>query len=183
MIVFEDASLTSQASPPPGRDHQHKDQQFPIILKVNKKIHNTNTINTNTITETPSPMTITAKDLNTSTADELAQLICTIAQLLDEDTVDYVHGTLSKDPYDDDTREFVCLCLMEALSSRGVDGVDESTLCDSLFALLDFNKQQQQQRDTTTSKYNSTNKQDSIENEKDTNITNRSTGTCCHLKQ
>ena len=96
MIVFEDASLTSQASPPPGRDHQHKDQQFPIILKVNKKIHNTNTINTNTITETPSPMTITAKHYNPTEAAELAPTLFTVTELLDEDTLDYVYGIFQR---------------------------------------------------------------------------------------
>ena len=88
-------------------------------------------------------MTITAKDLNPSTADELVQLIRTAAKLLDEDTVEFVNGMLSEDLYDNDTREFVCEISMEALLSSDVDGVDGSTLCDGLFALLDFNKQQQ----------------------------------------
>ena len=107
-IIFEDDSSISQASPPPCRDHQHKDRQFPVISKINKKIHTTDTNNTKTITKIPSHMTITAKDLNLFTADELAQLIRTVAKLLNEDTVEYVTGMLSKDPYDNDTKEFVC---------------------------------------------------------------------------
>ena len=60
--------------------------------------------------------------------------------------MEYVYGILSEDPFDDNTRETVCGILMEALTYQfDVDGV---AVCDSLFALLDFDKQQQQ-LDTT----------------------------------
>ena len=41
----------------------------------------------------PCPTT-TAKDLNPSTADELAQLVRTVAKLLNEDTVEFINGIL-----------------------------------------------------------------------------------------
>ena len=72
----------------------------------------------------------------------MAHLIRTVAKLLDEDTVEYVHRLLLEDLYDNDTRETVCEILMEALSSQfDVDGVDGAALCDSLFMLLDVYKQ------------------------------------------
>ena len=73
---------------------QPKDQQFPIILKMYTNIQ-------------PIP-TITAKDSNPNTVAELAQLIYTVTKQLDEDTVEYIYGMLSEDPFDDDTRETVC---------------------------------------------------------------------------
>ena len=50
----------------------------------------------------------------------------------------------------DDTREFVCGILMEALLPQDGEDVDGVVVCDSLFALLNINKQQQQQPDITT---------------------------------
>ena len=57
----------------------------------------------------------------------------TVADLIDVDTVEYVRGMSSEDPFDEDTREFVRGILMEALSSQ----FDVNGFCDSLFALLD----------------------------------------------
>lgn len=79
--------------------------------------------------------------------------------LLDEDTIAYVSGMLSADPFDDDTRDAVREILVEALSSQDDVVVDGVGVCDSLFALLDINKQQQSD-DTNTNNnetYNSSN--------------------------
>ena len=65
--------------------------------------------------------------------------------------MEFVNGMLLEDPDDNGTKEFVCEILVEALLSQlDFGGVDGAALCDRLFALLDFNKQQQQQLDTTT---------------------------------
>jgi ATPase subunit of ABC transporter with duplicated ATPase domains len=56
---------------------------------------------------------------------------------LDEDTIAYVSGVLSDDPFDEDARSAVRELLVDALSEEDHDGVD---VCDSLFALLDLNK-------------------------------------------
>ena len=58
-------------------------------------------------------------------------------QGLDDDTIGYVSGVLSEDPFDDDARSAVREFLVEALDDCGVDSVG---VCDSLFALLDLNK-------------------------------------------
>ena len=59
---------------------------------------------------------------------------------------EYVYGMLLEDPCNNNIRETVCRILMEALSSRfDFDGAEGASLCDSLFVLLDFDKQQQQQ--------------------------------------
>ena len=57
----------------------------------------------------------------------------TAANLIDMDTVKYVHRMLFEDPFDEDTREYVRGILMEALSSR----FDVDEYCDRLVALLD----------------------------------------------
>ena len=49
---------------------------------------------------------------------------------------------LSEDPFDDNTREDVCGILMEALLSQDDGVVDGAGVCDSLFAILDIDKQQ-----------------------------------------
>ena len=56
-------------------------------------------------------------------------------QGLDEDTIAYVSGVLAEDPFDDDARSAVRELLVDALED--VDGV---SVCDSLFELLDLNK-------------------------------------------
>ena len=56
---------------------------------------------------------------------------------------------LLKDPYDDNKREFVCRILIETLLSQDDVAVNGAGVCDSLFALLDIDKQQQQ-RDIPT---------------------------------
>ena len=67
--------------------------------------------------------------------------------------MEYVKGMISEDPYDDDIRETVCEILMEALLSQfDFDGVDGVALCDGLFMLLDFDKQQEQQIPPITTK-------------------------------
>ena len=63
----------------------------------------------------------------------------TIVDLLKEDTLDFVIGILSDNPLDDHTREVVCGVLMEVLLSKN-DVVDGVGVCDSLFALLDMDK-------------------------------------------
>uniref|UniRef100_A0A7S4ABI0 ABC transporter domain-containing protein n=2 Tax=Pseudo-nitzschia australis TaxID=44445 RepID=A0A7S4ABI0_9STRA len=65
---------------------------------------------------------------------------------LDEDTIAYVSGVLSDDPFDEDARGAIRDLMVDALSEEsGVDGV---SVCESFFALLDLNhpdnKQQQQ---------------------------------------
>ena len=71
----------------------------------------------------------------------------TFVELLDEDTVEDVFVELLEDPYDYDTRETVREILMEdLLSDFDFDGTG---FCAVLFGLLDFEKQQQQQIDTT----------------------------------
>ena len=49
---------------------------------------------------------------------------------------------LSKNPYDDNTRENVCKISMEALSAQDDIKVDGVVVCDSLFVLFDIDKQQ-----------------------------------------
>jgi ATPase subunit of ABC transporter with duplicated ATPase domains len=57
---------------------------------------------------------------------------------IDEDTLEYITGMLSADPFDEDTRDAVREILVEALSQEGnVDGVE---VCESLFALLDISQ-------------------------------------------
>ena len=69
----------------------------------------------------------------------------TIKDLLGE----YAYGILLELPSDDDTRESICGCLMEALPLQDVVDVDGAELCDSLSEFLDIDKQQQQ-RDIPT---------------------------------
>ena len=61
-------------------------------------------------------------------------------QSLDEDTIAYVSGVLSEDPFDEDARSAVRELLVDALSQEEVGDVDGVAVCDSLFALLDLNK-------------------------------------------
>ena len=57
---------------------------------------------------------------------------------IDEDTLEYITGMLSADPFDEDTRDAVREILVDALSQEGnVDGVE---VCESLFALLDISQ-------------------------------------------
>lgn len=67
--------------------------------------------------------------------EELTQLLITVVNL-NVDTMEYIHGMLSKDFFDEwDTRERVRGILMEKLSSQSdVDGV---AICDRLLYLLD----------------------------------------------
>ena len=62
-------------------------------------------------------------------------------QGLDEDTVEYVSGVLSEDPFDEDTRNAVRELLIDALSQEDRSDIDEVAVCDSLFALIDLNKE------------------------------------------
>ena len=79
-------------------------------------------------------------DINPTIAAELAWLILTVPKLLNEDTMEYVYEMILEDPFNDDTRETVCGILMEALLSQfDVDGM---VVCESLFTLLDIDKQQ-----------------------------------------
>ena len=76
----------------------------------------------------------------------IAKTLQIVVHLLKEDTVKYVHGILSKNPFDADTRETVVRILMEAWSSQDdihmvVDGVK---VYDMLFEFLDSNNPQQQ---------------------------------------
>ena len=61
-------------------------------------------------------------------------------QGLDEDTIAYVSGVLSEDPFDEDARSAVRELLVDALSQEDVGDVDGVAVCDSLFSLLDLNK-------------------------------------------
>ena len=79
----------------------------------------------------------------------MEQTVLIVAKLLDEYTFDYIYGTLSEYLYDDDTRGFVCGILIETLLSQNDGIVDRADVCDSLFALLD-NDKEQQQLDVTT---------------------------------
>ena len=63
----------------------------------------------------------------------------TIVGLLNEDTLDFVIGILSDNSLADHAREVVRGILMEALLSMN-DVVDGAGVCDSLFALLDMDK-------------------------------------------
>ena len=61
-------------------------------------------------------------------------------QCLDEDTVEYVSGMLSEDPFDEDARSAVRELLVDALSQEDNGDLDVVGVCDSLFALLDLNQ-------------------------------------------
>ena len=70
--------------------------------------------------------------MTTKTTDtRISDTIISIFKHLDDKTVEYVHGMLLEDPYDDNTRETVCEILMEELLSQF--NVDGTVLCDSLF--------------------------------------------------
>ena len=76
------------------------------------------------------------KTLPPEQTEELAQVFSPLAELIDENTVEYVFEMLVEDPFDEeDTREFVRGILMEALLSQC--DVDGAVCCDSLFVLLD----------------------------------------------
>ena len=76
------------------------------------------------------------KALPLEQTEELAQVIFTLAKLIDENTVEYVFEMFVEDPFDEeDTREIVRGILMEALLSQC--DVDGAVCCDSIFALLD----------------------------------------------
>ena len=64
----------------------------------------------------------------------------TIVGLLDEKNLDFVIGMLSDNPFANHTREVVREILMEALFSQNEVVVDGAGVCDSLFALLDMYK-------------------------------------------
>lgn len=64
-----------------------------------------------------------------------------VIQGLDEDTIAYVASVLSEDPFDDDARSAVRELLVDALSQEDREDVDGVNVCDSLFALLDLNKE------------------------------------------
>ena len=57
----------------------------------------------------------------------------TITQLTDEDTEEYILGTLLENPFDDDTREFILGKIKEAMLNACV-------ICDCLFALVDVSR-------------------------------------------
>ena len=59
----------------------------------------------------------------------------------------YIGGMLGEDPSDEDTREFVCEILIEALLSQF--DIDRAVVCDSIFALLDEIGRQYQQISNT----------------------------------
>ena len=84
---------------------------------------------------TDNPNNITIKDLLSN------KNINTVVNLIDEDTLEYVYGMLLEDPRDEDTREFVCEIIMEALLSQDDVVVGGAGVCDSLFAILDSDKQ------------------------------------------
>ena len=66
--------------------------------------------------------------------EKLAQLLSTVADLIDDDIVEYVFGILLEDPFDEDTREFVRGILMEALSSQF--DVDGAVFCVQSFCFI-----------------------------------------------
>ena len=92
-IVFEDNSLA-----PKDQTVRSKTQlktRIPINTNNNTHTHT----NTNTITKSQNP-TATEKvlDFNPTEAAEMAQTVLTFAKLFDEDTFDYIYGTLLEDP-------------------------------------------------------------------------------------
>ena len=89
------------------------------------------------------------KDVSTIVKVDTTKLLHTVVDYFDEKTLEYIYGILLEYPYDDDTKETVCEILMEALSAQDDIVIDGSVVCDSLFASLDMDKQQQQ-RDTTS---------------------------------
>ena len=80
--------------------------------------------------------------MTTKTTDtRIADTIVSVFEHLDEGTVKYVNGMLLEDQYDEDTREAVREILLEDLSSLFDD--DGTGFCDTLFALLDREKQEE----------------------------------------
>merc|ERR1712238_354897 len=77
--------------------------------------------------------------------EELIYVFSTIAELIDDDTVEYIAGMLEEDHSDDDTREFVSAILKEAMPNARAGAVT----CDRLFGLIDKIKKQQQQGNVT----------------------------------
>ena len=78
-----------------------------------------------------------AKPLKTSNppkmlAEAMIHVLSNIAKLTDEDTAEYIAETVLKNPFDDDTREFVPGILKEAMPYRRAGVV----LCDRLFVLV-----------------------------------------------
>ena len=102
-----------------------------------------------TVSTTTKPNDTIIKDLSTTVKVDTTELLLTVIDRLKENTLEYIYGMLSKNPYDDNTRETVCEILMEALSAQDDIFVDGAVVCNSLFVLFDINKQQQQ-RDTTS---------------------------------
>ena len=84
------------------------------------------------------PNNIIIKDLLTTKRFDM------IFVLLNEDTLDFVIGSLSGNPLDDH-REVVHGILMDAFLPMA-DGVDGAGVCDSLFALLNMDKHDQDYR-------------------------------------
>ena len=89
------------------------------------------------------------RDVSTTVQVNTTKLLHTVVDYLDEKTLEYIYGMLLEHPYDDDTRETAHQILMEALSAQDDITVDRLVVCESLFALLDMDKQQQQS-DTTS---------------------------------
>ena len=102
-----------------------------------------------TVRTTTIPNNTIIENLSTTVKVDTTDLLLTVVDHLDENTVEYVYVIISENPYDDNTRETVCEILMEALLAQDDIVVDGAVVCDSLFAILDSDKQQQQ-RDTTT---------------------------------
>ena len=136
-----DSSIFEPIPPTRTTHTQPKDQQESVILN-----NNTNKKKKEQKKKIP-PKTQAHEEKVEDFA--LAQLFFTVAELIDEDIVENVAGTLLENPFDEDTREFIRGIVMEALSSQ-ID-IEKTVVGDSLFAWLDdFNKQQQQGDTTTT---------------------------------
>ena len=77
-------------------------------------------------------------------------------QNLDEDTIAYVSGVLTEDPFDEDARSAVRDLIVDALSEEAVDGV---SVCESFFALLDLNDPNKNDKANGSGDSNSSNAQ------------------------
>ena len=112
--------LTSQASPSICKDPQrnNNNQRPTFTTKDQPKKAQTRIYSNNTNKKKKKqkkaipPKTQNPKE---KTAEQLIQFYFTAAKLTDDDTVDYVYVKLLENPFDEDTREFVCGILMEAL--------------------------------------------------------------------
>eukprot|EP00537_Pseudo-nitzschia_pungens_P019192 CAMPEP_0172411862 /NCGR_PEP_ID=MMETSP1061-20121228/77609_1 /TAXON_ID=37318 /ORGANISM="Pseudo-nitzschia pungens, Strain cf. pungens" /LENGTH=908 /DNA_ID=CAMNT_0013148077 /DNA_START=193 /DNA_END=2919 /DNA_ORIENTATION=- len=95
-------------------------------------------------------------------------------QNLDEDTIAYVSGVLSEDPFDEDARNAVRDLIVDACSEEDLDGV---SVCESFFALLDLNDPNKKDGAKTfgSGNYN--------DNDNDNEKTNHEPGTMRKLSQ